>query len=98
MNPWIGLYYVVTGKNARGDLINAGQTLSRQDALALYTAANGWFLGEEDALGTLEVGKYGDLVVLSDDYFDERAVPDEAIKRLHSVLTVVGGEVVHDAR
>ncbi len=49
MNPWIGLYYVVTGRNARGEPINAGQTLERGEALRLYTAANGWFLGEEDA-------------------------------------------------
>jgi predicted amidohydrolase YtcJ len=97
MNPWIGLYYVVTGKNARGDVINAGQTLSRSDALRLYTAANGWFLGEEDTLGTLEVGKYADVAVLSADYFDARAVPDEAIKSVRSVLTLVGGEIVHDA-
>jgi predicted amidohydrolase YtcJ len=95
MNPWLGLYYVVTGKNARGDVINAGQTLSRSDALELYTAANGWFLGEEDVLGTLEVGKYADVVVLSADYFDARAVPDEAIKGIRSVLTLVGGEIVH---
>jgi predicted amidohydrolase YtcJ len=97
MNPWIGLYYVVTGKNARGDVINAGQTLSRSDALRLYTAANGWFLGEEDVLGTLEVGKYADVAVLSADYFDARAVSDEAIKGVRSVLTLVGGEIVHDA-
>jgi len=96
MNPWLGLYYVVTGKNARGDVINAGQTLSRGDALRLYTAANGWFLREEDVLGTLEVGKYADVAVLSADYFDARAVPDEAIKSVRSVLTLVGGAIVHD--
>jgi len=95
MNPWLGLYYVVTGRNARGELINARQTLTRNEALALYTAANGWFLAEEDVLGTLELGKYADLVVLSDDYFDAAAVSDEAIKDLHSVLTIVGGEIVH---
>jgi hypothetical protein len=95
MNPWLGLYYVVTGKNVRGELINAGQTLPREQALALYTQANGWFLGEEDVLGTLEPGKYADLVVLSDDYFDAAAVSDEAIRDLHSVLTIVGGEIVH---
>jgi predicted amidohydrolase YtcJ len=95
MNPWIGLYYVVTGKNARGELINAGQTLPREQALALYTQANGWFLNEEDRLGTLEPGKYADLVVLSDDYFDEDAVSDEAIRDLHSMLTIVGGKIVH---
>lgn len=94
MNPWTGLYYVVTGKNARGELINAGQTLARAEALRLYTAENGWFLGEEDRLGTIEPGKYADLVVLSDDYFDADAVSDEEIKDLHPVLTVVGGNVV----
>jgi predicted amidohydrolase YtcJ len=95
MNPWIGLYYVVTGKNARGELINAGQTLDRQAALELYTAANGWFLGEEHLLGTIERGKYADLAVLSANYFDAAAVPDEDIKRVTSVLTVVGGRIVH---
>lgn len=95
MNPWIGLYYVVTGKNARGELINAGQTLARDEALRLYTAANGWFLNEEDVLGSIEVGKYADLAVLSADYFDADAVPDEAIKRITSVLTVVDGRIVH---
>jgi predicted amidohydrolase YtcJ len=95
MNPWIGLYYVVTGKNARGELINAGQTLDRTSALRLYTAANGWFLREESVLGTIEPGKYADLAVLSGDYFDAGAVSDEDIKRLTSVLTLVGGQIVH---
>jgi predicted amidohydrolase YtcJ len=95
MNPWLGLYYVVTGKNARGELINAGQTLPREEAIRLYTAANGWFLGEESQLGTIEPGKYADLAVLSADYFDAAAVPDEAIKRITSVLTLVGGQIVH---
>ena len=94
MNPWLGLYYVVTGRNARGELINEGQTLSRAEALRLYTSANGWFLNEEDELGTLEAGKYADIVVLSDDYFDADAVSDEGIKDIVSALTVVGGEVV----
>jgi hypothetical protein len=95
MNPWLGLYYVVTGKNARGELINAGQTLDREDALRLYTAANGWFLNEESQLGTIEPGKYADLAVLSSDYFDATAVPDDAIRSIRSVLTIVGGQIVH---
>jgi predicted amidohydrolase YtcJ len=95
MNPWLGLYYVVTGKNARGELINAGQTLPREAALRLYTANNGWFLHEENVLGTIEPGKYADVAVLSADYFNERAVSDEAIKGIRSVLTLVGGQIVH---
>jgi predicted amidohydrolase YtcJ len=96
MSPWINLYYVVTGRNARGQLINSGQTLGRNDAMRLYTAANGWFLQAEDKLGTIEEGKLADLVVLSADYFNERAVPDESIRDLRSVLTVVGGKVIYD--
>ena len=96
MSPWINLYYVVTGKNARGELIDDGHQLTRREAIRLYTAANGWFLQAEDKLGTIEEGKLADLVVLSDDYFDPHAVPNERIKDILSVLTVVGGRIVHD--
>ncbi len=94
MNPWIGLYYVVTGKNARGELINGDQTLSRSDALRLYTASNRWFLREDD-IGSLEPGKLADLVVLDRNYFDTAKVSDENLKTLHSVLTLVGGKIVY---
>ncbi|HYQ67562.1 amidohydrolase [Actinophytocola sp.] len=95
MNPWIHAYYATTGKNARGAQINPGQQISRQELLALYTRANQWFLGGEDErlLGSLEVGRLGDVVVLSDDYF---TVPAEKLKKIRSVLTVVGGAVVHN--
>ena len=96
MSPGINLYYAITGRNARGELINAGQTLERNEAMRLYTSNNGWFLEAEDKLGTIEEGKLGDVVVLSGDYFDQRAVPDEKLIDLRSVLTVVGGKVVYD--
>ncbi|HTB20912.1 MAG TPA: amidohydrolase family protein [Bryobacteraceae bacterium] len=96
IDPWLMIYYMVTGKNAAGLLINAGQTLTRMEALRLYTANNGWFLREEDRLGSIEPGKLGDVVVLSDDFLDPSKVPDDAIKRVKSVLTVVGGQVVYD--
>jgi hypothetical protein len=94
LNPWIHAYYATTGLNAQGRQINPGQQLTRMEVLTHYTRANRWFLGgeDEDLLGTLEVGRLGDVVVLSDDYF---TVADEDLKKLHSVLTVVGGEVVH---
>lgn len=94
MNPWIHAYYATTGINALGNQINPGQQLTRAEVLEHFTSANTWFLGghDEDLLGTLEVGRLGDVVVLSDDYF---AVPDADLKNLHSVLTVLGGSVVH---
>ncbi len=96
LNPWLVISYMVTGKALDGSLINAGQQLTRMEALRLYTAENGWFLKEEATLGTIEAGKLADLVVLSDDYFDPARVPDDAIRRIRSVLTVVDGKVVHD--
>jgi predicted amidohydrolase YtcJ len=95
MNPWIHAYYATTGLNALGDQVNPGQQLTRAEVLEHYTRANRWFLGgpDEDRLGTLEAGRLGDVVVLSDDYF---AVPDAELRQLHSVLTVLGGKVVHE--
>jgi predicted amidohydrolase YtcJ len=87
---------MVTGKNAAGRLVNNGQQITREEAIRLYTVANGWFLREEDKLGTIEEGKFGDVVVLSDNYFDTFRVPDSQIRKLHSVLTIVDGKVVHN--
>jgi len=96
LDPWLIIYYMVTGKNAAGVMANAGQQITRSEALRLYTVENGWFLHEEDKLGSIEQGKLGDLVVLSGDYLDPQKVPDEAIKSIRSVMTVVDGKVVYD--
>ena len=95
INPWMHVYYMVTGRNVRGEVINDGQQITRQEAVWLYTGANGWFSREENTLGTIEVGRLADLAVLNADVFDPKAVPDESIRRVHSVLTILGGRVVH---
>lgn len=97
LNPWPMIYYMVTGKSSDGVVVNAGQQITRDEALWLYSSANGWFAKEEENLGGIKIGKYGDLVALDRDYFDRRAVPDEDIRRMQSVLTVVGGQVVYGA-
>jgi len=95
LNPWNMIYYMVTGKNVAGKLVNGGQQITREEAIRLYTVNNGWFLKEEAKLGSIEVGKFGDVVVLSDDYFNAVRVPDESIRKLHPVLTIVDGKVVY---
>jgi predicted amidohydrolase YtcJ len=94
MNPWLHMYYATTGLNAQQVLINGDQKISRQEVLKLYTANNGWFLREEQQIGSIEAGKLADLAVLSHDYF---TVPDQDLKQIRSVLTIVGGRIVHDA-
>jgi predicted amidohydrolase YtcJ len=95
IDPWLNVYYMVTGRNVRGELINTGQQITRQEAVWLYTGGNGWFSRDEQQLGTIEAGRLADLAVLNADVFDPRAVPDEGIKRMHSMLTILGGRIVH---
>jgi len=93
MNPWLHMYFATTGLNARKVQINPGQQITREEVLSLYTSRNSWFLREEDQIGSIEEGRLGDLVVLNRDYF---SVPNEDLKKIRSVLTVVDGEVVYD--
>jgi predicted amidohydrolase YtcJ len=92
-NPFVSLYWLVAGKTVGGTaLYPEANRLDRAEALRRYTVGSAWFSGEEDKKGSIEVDKLADLAVLSADYF---SVPEEEIKRIESVLTIVGGKVVY---
>ena len=94
-NPWVSLYWMVAGKTVGGTALYPEKNrLDRSEALRLYTAGSAWFSGEETKKGAIVVGQFADLAVLSADYF---SVPDEEIKSIESVLTVVDGKIVHAA-
>jgi predicted amidohydrolase YtcJ len=94
-NPFVSLYWLVSGKTVGGTVLYPeGNRLDRMEALRRYTVGSAWFSGEEDQKGIIEPGKLADLAVLSADYF---SVPEEEIKRIESVLTLVGGKVVYGA-
>lgn len=91
-NPWVALHWLVSGRTVGGTTIYPPQNrLSREEALRLYTVSGAVLTGESDLKGVLQVGRLGDLAVLSDDYF---TVAEEDIPHIESVLTVVGGRVV----
>jgi len=92
-NPWVALHWLVTGRTVGGlALYGDDNTLEREQALRLWTHGSAWFSGDEGNKGRLAVGQLADFAVLSADYF---AVDDAAIADIASVLTVVGGRVVH---
>ena len=93
LNPWLHIYYAVTGLNSFGTQVNANQHLTRQEALRIFTRENPWFLRMEEKIGSIEPGKLADLVVLDRDYF---TVPDADIKKVRAVMTIVGGRIVHE--
>lgn len=92
INPWLNLYTITTGRNLAGDAILGDQALTREEALWLATAANKWFINEDD-IGSIEPGNHADLAVLDRDCF---SVSDEEFKGTRSLLTVVGGQVMHN--
>jgi predicted amidohydrolase YtcJ len=92
-NPWVALHWLVTGRTVGGTtLYPAGNLISRETALGLYTRGGARLTGEQDVKGTLREGCYGDLAILSDDFL---TVPEEVIPDIESVLTVVGGRIVY---
>ena len=92
-NPWIGLHWLVTGETVGGTrLYPQRQLIDRETALRLYTEGSAWFSSENGRKGAIKVGQYADFVALSEDYL---SIPESSIKDLSSVLTVVGGKVVH---
>jgi len=94
-NPWLCLEWLVTGRGVGGTpLLNSQTKLERDTALRMWTD-NGWFSNEENVKGRIAPGLYADLVVLNEDYF---SIPEDKIRQLESVLTIVGGKVVWGAQ
>jgi predicted amidohydrolase YtcJ len=94
-NPWTSLYWLVTGRTIGGlTLYDEENRLAREKALELWTVGSAWFSSEQGRKGAIQVGQLADLAVLSADYF---TVPEAEIKALESLLTVVGGRIVHGA-
>lgn len=92
-NPFNSLYWLVSGRTLGGlELYPEANRLSRGEALRLYTIGSAWFSGEQEEKGVLAAGRYADLVVLTEDYFQ---IPEERIRDLESTLTIVDGKPVY---
>lgn len=94
-NPWISLYWMVSGKTVGGTVLYGDENkIERLDALSLFTIGSAKFSREENNKGSLSIGMYADMAVLSQDYF---TIPEESIKNITSLLTILGGKVVYAA-
>jgi predicted amidohydrolase YtcJ len=93
-NPFLAMYVAVTRQTESGQVIGPEQRISREQALRMATLDAAYLSFDEKKKGSIEVGKLGDLVMLSDDLLTCDA---ERIKDIQALVTVVGGKVVHDA-
>jgi len=92
-NPWLCLYWLTTGKTIGGtSLYDEKNILSREKAIELYTKGSAWFSNEANEKGSFVENQLADFAVLSADFFN---VPDEEIRNIYSIMTVLGGDIVH---
>lgn len=95
-NPWIGISWMVSGKSVSGsEVLAKDNRLSRAEALKLFTSGGAWFMDTESEMGLIAPGNLADFAVLDRDYFE---VPEDQIKSISSVLTVMDGKVVFGAQ
>lgn len=93
LNPWLTLFWATTGRSISGaQIMDRNNVLSRSEALEAYTLGSAYYQHQESIKGRLTAGQLADFALLSDDFFE---VSDESISDIHSVLTVVDGEVVY---
>jgi len=93
LNPFVNMSISITRKDKNGTVYGAGQAISREEALRLYTSAASRYAFAEHRTGSIEVGKLADLAILS---ADPLTVVEDEIKNIVALKTIVGGRVVYE--
>jgi predicted amidohydrolase YtcJ len=90
-NPFLQAYIAVTRRNQQGEVWGEDQKISRMEALRAITHTAAWMSFSEQAIGSIEPGKFADLAVIDRDYL---GCPEEDIRKIKVLLTMVGGKIV----
>jgi predicted amidohydrolase YtcJ len=90
-NPWLGMWVALTRRTERGSVDKPEQRLSREEAIRFYTINNCYLNFEEDRKGSLEAGKYADLIIIDRDILH---CPVDDVRGTRVLMTMVGGKVV----
>lgn len=94
-NPFHGLYAAITRRDTLGNPLDGWypeQKLNRLEALKSFTLDAAFAAHQEQVLGTLEIGKWADFIVLDQDYF---MIPETDIWKIKVLQTYVAGKRVH---
>ena len=91
---WV-IYHFVTRDTISGGVLGPDQRISRQEALRVETINNAYLTFEEAMKGSIEPGKFADLVVLPEDIL---TCPDKHIQQMRVSMTMLGGRVAYEGR
>jgi predicted amidohydrolase YtcJ len=86
------LEMLLTRTDSQGRVWGAHEAIDRTALLRMYTIWSADYVGREDRLGSLEAGKFADLVVLDRDYM---TIPHEEFSEINPLLTMVNGKAVY---
>jgi predicted amidohydrolase YtcJ len=90
--PFLGQYAAMTGETMAGVLLE-GQALSRSTALKLFTINNAYASWQESITGSLELGKWADMVVVDRDVLE---CSTDDFRDMKVIQTYVGDELVYE--
>jgi predicted amidohydrolase YtcJ len=90
-NPWLGMWVALTRHTERGSVDKPEQCLTREEAVRFYTINNCYLNFEEKKKGSLEPGKYADLIMIDRDILH---CPVDDVRGTKILMTMVGGKVV----
>ena len=94
-NPFVNMYVMVTRKDKNGVVYGANQAITREEALRLYTNGSAAYSFKENVKGSIEPGKLADLVVISHNIL---TCPEESMKDIQAVMTIVDGKIVYERK
>ena len=88
-NPFLAMWIAITRKTVTGTLIAPEEKITREEALKMYTIWAAEMQFAEKERGSIEPGKFADLVVIDRDYL---LCPEDDIRRIEPVMTLIGGK------
>lgn len=94
MNPFRGIDAAVNARTLAGDIWLPSHSLTLEEAIHAYTVAPPEAIHRDDRLGTIEVGKFADLVILQNDLF---TIPADRLGDIKVAMTIFNGNVVYNA-
>jgi predicted amidohydrolase YtcJ len=94
-NPFLNIWACVTRKTAQGKTFYPEEKVTREQAIRMYTNGAAWIQFAEKQRGSIEAGKYADLVVIDRDIL---SCPEDQIREIQPVMTIVNGRTAYERK